>query len=125
MRRKLARYARLGPGRFLRPICPSLTVAQQEALTFIPRPQPDLSPADGLRWNRGCATGLKRCGYRLPALVHRSAFAEAMPWPCSRQGLAKRLGPVLEQMRGDTKKIKHYDRLIQATQETSIQKHKR
>jgi transposase len=104
---KLARYARLDP-EILRPIA-HRTVEQQEALTLI-RAREVLVRLRTAAVN--AVRGLtKACGYRMPA-SSTECFAQrgraAMP---PRLKLA--LGPVLEQIREMTLKIKQYDREIQ------------
>jgi transposase len=109
---KLARYARLDP-KILRPIA-HRTVAQQEALTLI-RARNLIVRLRTAAVNavRGLA---KPCGYRLPAsstLCFAKRCVAVLP-----PGLARALGPVLEQIAEMTKKIKHYDRLIKELTET-------
>jgi transposase len=58
----------------------------------------------------------KPCGYRLPA-SSTLCFAKRS-LAVLRRGLVQALGPVLEQIAEMTKKIKHYDRLIQRLTDT-------
>jgi transposase len=109
---KLARYVRLDP-EILRPIC-HRTVEQQEALTLI-RARELLVRLRTAAVN--AVRGLtKACGHRMPA-SSTECFAQrsmaAMP-----PGLKLALGPVLEQIREMTLKIKQYDREIQRMTQT-------
>jgi transposase len=109
---KLARFARLDP-KILRPIA-HRTVAQQEALTLI-RARNLIVRLRTAAVNavRGLA---KPCGYRLPAsstLCFAQRCVAVLP-----PGLARALGPVLQQIADRTVKIKEYDRAVKQLIET-------
>jgi transposase len=110
--KKIARYARVDP-EILHPIS-HRTVAQQEALTLI-RARNLIVRLRTAAVNavRGLA---KPCGYRLPAsstLCFAKRCMAVLP-----PGLAKALGPVLEQIAAMTVKIQQYDRAIKRLTET-------
>jgi transposase len=109
---KIARYARVDP-EILRPVS-HRTVAQQEALTLI-RARNLIVRLRTAAVNsvRGLA---KPCGYRLPAsstLCFAKRCMAVLP-----PGLARALGPVLEQIAAMTVKIQQYDRTIKQLTET-------
>src|ERR1700730_13494428 len=109
---KIARYARVDP-EILRPVS-HRTVAQQEALTLI-RARNLIVRVRTAAVNsvRGLA---KPCGYRLPAsstLCFAKRCMAVLP-----PGLARALGPVLQQLAAMTVKIQQYDRTIKQLTET-------
>jgi hypothetical protein len=109
---KIARYARVDP-EILRPVS-HRTVAHQEALTLI-RARNLIVRLRTAAVNsvRGLA---KPCGYRLPAsstLCFAKRCMAVLP-----PGLARALGPVLEQIAAMTVKIQQYDRTIKQLTET-------
>src|ERR1700733_1784655 len=112
MPRSWLAFARLDP-KILRPIA-HRTVAQREALTLI-RARNLIVRLRTAAVNavRGLA---KPCGYRLPAsstLCFAQRCVAVLP-----PGLARALGPVLQQIADMTVKIKEYDRAVKQLIET-------